>query len=121
MSGSNNFNAAGVTVNAGTLTLSGSNTYTGGTTVSAATLNINNNSAIGSGALVIGANTILDNTSATPVVLGTNPQNWNGAFTFTGTNSLNLGTGTVTLGKQSHRHGKWQYADCRRNDRRGRV
>jgi len=40
-----------VTVNAGTLTLSGSNTYTGGTTVSAATLNINNNSAIGSGCI----------------------------------------------------------------------
>jgi fibronectin-binding autotransporter adhesin len=27
-----------------------------------------------------------------------NQQNWNGSFTFTGTNSLNIGTGTVTLG-----------------------
>ena len=41
----------------------------------------------------------INNTSGADIVLTTNnAQNWNGDFTFTGTNSLNLGTGDVTLG-----------------------
>jgi autotransporter-associated beta strand protein len=83
---------------AGVLTLSGSNTGAGGLALAAGTLVIANNSALGAGTLSIGAGTILD-TGATAIVnAGTNGQNWNGNFTFTGTNTLNLGAGAVTLG-----------------------
>src|SRR5258706_8102233 len=81
---------------AGSLTLSGNNTYSGTTTMSAGTLNINSVTAIGSGTFTIAGGTI-DNTSAGAITLtNNNPQNWNADFTFTGTQSLNLGTGAVT-------------------------
>jgi autotransporter-associated beta strand protein len=82
---------------AGTLTLSGANTYTGGTTLSAGTLNINSASAIGSGSFTISGGT-LNNTSGSSVTLSTNNAlTWNGDFAFTGTNDLNLGNGAVTM------------------------
>ena len=82
---------------AGTLTLNGSDTYSGGTTLTAGTLNINNATAIGSGAFAIGGGTI-DNTSGSAITLSNNnTQSWNGDFTFTGTNDLNLGSGAVSL------------------------
>ena len=83
---------------AGVLTLSGSNTGSGGLVFAAGTLVIANDSALGTGTFSIGAGTILD-TGATAIVnAGNNVQNWNGNFTFTGTNTLTLGTGAVTLG-----------------------
>ncbi len=87
------------TAGAGTLTLGGANTYTGNTTVAAGTqLNINSTSAIGTGALTISGGT-LDNTSGSAKTLTTNNLgNWNGDFTFTGSNNLALGTGAITLG-----------------------
>ena len=83
----------------GFLTLSAANDYAGGTTLSAGKLNINHASALGSGAFSIAASTVIDNTSAGAVALSTynNAQNWNGDFTFTGTQDLDLGTGNVTL------------------------
>jgi autotransporter-associated beta strand protein len=80
----------------GSLTLSGNNTHTGGTTLLAGTLNINSSTAVGSGTFNINGGTI-DNTSAGAITLSTNnPQNWSGDFSFTGTQNLNLGTGSVT-------------------------
>ncbi len=61
-------------------------------------LNIGDPNALGSGTLAISGGT-LDNTSSQALVFGgNNPQNWNGSFAFAGNNSLNLGTGPVTLG-----------------------
>ena len=89
--------------NNGALTLSTSNSYTGGITLSAGTLNINNagsggtSSAIGTGAFTIIGGT-LDNTSGSDITLSTNnAQAWNGDFIFTGSKSLNMGTGAVSL------------------------
>ena len=77
--------------------LTNANTYTGGTTLSDGTLGINNASAIGAGAFTIGGGT-LDNTSGGAITLSSNnAQTWNGDFSFAGTNSLNLGTGAVTM------------------------
>jgi len=82
----------------GSLTINTANTYAGGTTLNAGTLNINNASAIGSGPLIISGGTI-NNTNGGGITLTTNnPLNWNGSFTFGGTNALNFGTGAVTLG-----------------------
>ena len=83
---------------AGVLTLGGSNTGVGGLSLAAGTLVLGHNGALGVGTLSIGAGTILD-TGATAIVnAGNNAQSWNGNFTFTGTSTLNLGTGAVTLG-----------------------
>ncbi|HSV12650.1 MAG TPA: autotransporter-associated beta strand repeat-containing protein, partial [Tepidisphaeraceae bacterium] len=82
---------------AAALTVNNSNSYTGNTTLNAGTLNINNASAIGTGTLIINGGTI-DNTSGSAVALSSNnPQNWNGDFTFTGSNDLNMGTAPVTM------------------------
>ncbi len=67
-------------------------------TLSAGQLNINNAKAVGSGTFTIDGGTI-DNTSGATITLSNNnPQNWDGDFTFVGSNALNLGTGAVTLG-----------------------
>lgn len=91
--------AGGVTYSGstGTLTLSQANTYSGTTTLSSGTLNINSTTALGSGTFTITGGTI-NNTSAGAIVnANNNVQNWNGDFAFTGTKSLNLGTGTVAM------------------------
>ena len=81
----------------GTLTLDGSNTYSGGTTLSAGQLNINNAATLGTGTFTISGGT-LGNTSGTALTLSTNnAENWNGNFAFAGGNDLNLGSGAVTM------------------------
>ena len=83
---------------AGVLTLSGSNTGSGGLVLAAGTLVIANVNALGAGTFSIGAGTTVDTGAAAIINAGANAQNWNGNFTFTGTNTLNLGGGAVTLG-----------------------
>ncbi len=89
---------------AGTLTLSGNNSFGGGGGrkfgLTAGTLNINSNTALGNNQtiFVIAAGTTIDNTSGSSKTVNGNQQTWNGNFTYTGTNDLNLGTGSVTLG-----------------------
>jgi autotransporter-associated beta strand protein len=83
---------------AGALTLSGSNSGAGGVILSAGTLNINSTTALGTGAFTIAAGSTINNSSPGAITLaGNNVQTWNGSFTFTGTQSLNLGTGAVTM------------------------
>ena len=83
---------------AGTLTLSGTNTFLGGVNLSAGTLNINSAQALGSGTFTIGAGTTIDNTRGSNVTLSGNVnQVWSGEFTFKGSGYLNMGTGTVAL------------------------
>jgi len=82
---------------AGSLTLSGANTFSEGLTLSAGTLNINSQSAIGTGIFTISGG-VIDNTSSGSITLSTdNLMNFNADFTFTGTQNLNLGYGTITL------------------------
>lgn len=83
----------------GVLTLSGANTFTGGMTLgSGRSLNINNASALGTGTFTISGGTINNSSGATITLSTNNAQTWNGNFTFTGTNDLDLGTGAVSLG-----------------------
>ncbi len=98
LSGSHNF-SGGITMDGtGILTLAGANASAASTTVlNAGTLNIGNAAALGGGLFTISGGII--NTSSGALTLTTNnTQSWNGNFTFTGTNNLNLGTGAVSLG-----------------------
>lgn len=100
LSGSNS-TTGDTTVTGGTLTISGTNSGAGSTTISGGALNINNASALGSGALTInagGAKTLNNSSGADITNSGINLININDDVTFTGTNSLDLGTGAVTVG-----------------------
>src|SRR5437667_5568290 len=83
----------------GIITLAGANTYSGGTTLaSGTTLRINNATALGTGTFTINGGTIDNTTGASITLSNNNAQTWNGDFTFTGTQSLNMGTGVISLG-----------------------
>ena len=83
---------------AGSLVLSGSNTGSGGLNLVAGSLVIGNDNALGTGLFTLGAGTTIDTGAGAITNAGNNAQNWDGNFFFTGTNTLNLGTGVVTLG-----------------------
>lgn len=79
------------------LTLATANTFSGGVQLSGGTLNINHASALGSGILTIADGTVLNNTSGASITASpTVASVWNGSFSFTGSNDLNLG-GSVTI------------------------
>ncbi len=87
---------------AGIITLAGVNTYSGGTALaSGTTLRINNAAALGTGTFTINGGTIDNTTGASITLTNNNAQTWNGNFTFTGTRSLNMGTGAISLGTTS--------------------
>jgi autotransporter-associated beta strand protein len=99
--------SAGLSVlGTGSLTLTGTNSYSGGTTVSAGQLNINgggdpvNGSPVGLGTLTLNAGAAIDNTSGLDITLQASvPETWNGNFTFAGGgHNLNTGPGSVTMG-----------------------
>ncbi|HSY18765.1 MAG TPA: autotransporter-associated beta strand repeat-containing protein [Candidatus Acidoferrales bacterium] len=88
----------------GTLTMAGTNTYSGGTLVAAGQLNINYggdgslNSAIGTGPLTNDFGSKIDNTSGHAVTLLTPiAQYWNDDWTFVGSTNYNTGPGAITL------------------------
>jgi fibronectin-binding autotransporter adhesin len=83
----------------GTLVLSNTgNSYSGGTALDSGAIDINSASAIGTGTFTIAGGNF-DNTSAGALTLShNNAQAWNSSFIFGGTQSLNMGTGAVTLG-----------------------
>jgi len=90
---------------AGTLTLSGTNTYTGATTLTLGTLNVNSTTALGGATSTLNLNGgTIDNTSGSSITLANNqPITFGGSFAYstsagTASNNLNLGTGAVTNG-----------------------
>ena len=89
----------------GTLVLKGASTFTGGVTLNAGTLALTNAASLGatSGTFTINGGTVYGNSSVT---LNAYSQIWNGDFGFgfssmIADNSLNLGTGAVSLGSGS--------------------
>ncbi len=102
MSGTNTYSGL-TTVNGGTLTLGATvddSALNGGFTLTSGTLNINSATALGTGPLTITAGTIGNSSGAAVVLTPTQPSSisLNGAaFTWSGNNNLNLGTGNVTV------------------------
>lgn len=88
---------AGLTLTGnGLLSLSGSNSYTGDTTLAGGTLVLGKTNAIGSGTLTISGGK-LDSSVPNLANANNNAQNWNGSFTFLGSQNLALGSGGVAL------------------------
>ena len=106
---------------AGTLTLSGANTYSGGTTLSQGTLNINNATALGTGMFTIAGSTTINNTSGGSITLSNNnAQAWNGSFTFTGSSAPEPRHGRRNLRRQRHLDHKREHPRRRRRHQRQR-
>jgi autotransporter-associated beta strand protein len=82
----------------GALTINNSNAYSGGTQFNGGLLNLGTSAALGTGVLTINGGSLDNSSSASMTLAGNIAQTWSGDFTFKGTQSLNLGTGAVTLG-----------------------
>jgi fibronectin-binding autotransporter adhesin len=112
-SGNNTYSGLTTVGGNSTVVLSGDNSAaSGGVTVSGSggstglsTLDVNSATALGTGTLTLNnGHSVIDNTSGSDLAVTTNNPISPGSFTFTGTNSLNLGTGTVTFTS----HPTWQ-------------
>lgn len=99
----NNTGTGTLSVTGGSVTLAGTNAFTGSpaVTVSAlAQLNINNAAALPNATTInMNSTSIFDNTSGSDIALTNNINlgNLGAALTFTGSKSLNLGTGTYSI------------------------
>ncbi|MCX7008138.1 MAG: autotransporter-associated beta strand repeat-containing protein, partial [Kiritimatiellaeota bacterium] len=82
---------------AGTLTLSGSNSFGGGLTLNAGTLTIGNNNALGAGAVVINGGTV-DDTTGFHTISGVTGYTFSNSFAMSTAHLVNLGTANVMLG-----------------------
>jgi len=82
----------------GTWSLNVANAFAGGVTLNTGTIDINNATSLGTsaGTFTINGGTI-DNTNGSSVTIVNSPIAINASFTFTGSNPLVLGSGTVTL------------------------
>lgn len=86
----------------GVVTLNGANTFAGGIALKAGKVRLQNASALGTGTFNVGdtvgtTSVTLESNVGSLVNSQNNPQNWNQDFAFSNTQSLNLGTGVVTL------------------------
>lgn len=84
---------------AGTFLLNGVNSFSGGLTLYAGTLGVDTATALGTGPFTVNAGATFNNATGLSISnANNNVQYWNGNFTFTGSGSLNMGTGSLTLG-----------------------
>jgi len=100
LSGDNTYTGLTTVSSTGILVLSGNNTAaSGGVTLNTgATLHINSATAIGTGTLTVNGGTIGNGAVGAITLTTNNVQVWNGDFTCSIGQNLDLGTGTVTLG-----------------------
>jgi fibronectin-binding autotransporter adhesin len=93
----NSFGAGVLAVNGGTVNVNNAQS-SNSVALGGGLLNLASSTAtLGNGAINFTGGT-LDNISGSPLTLSAgNPQNWNGNFTFLGSNPLNLGTGPVVV------------------------
>ncbi|MEO5916221.1 MAG: autotransporter-associated beta strand repeat-containing protein [Luteolibacter sp.] len=82
----------------GGLALSGANTYEGETILNGGALTLGSTTALGFTSLLTINGGSLDSSAANLVITSNPSQIWNTDILFAGTNSLNLGSGFVTLG-----------------------
>ncbi len=80
----------------GTLVLAGNSGFAGGMTLNNGMLVLSQSNATGNGPLTINGGTL--DSAVGGVSLSNNAQTWNADIIFNGTQSLNMGTGAVTLG-----------------------
>lgn len=80
----------------GNVKLTGSNTYNGTMTLSGGTLTLGSTNAVGQGTFAITGGQF-DSSVPNLVNANNNPQTWSGTFAFLGSESLNLGSGSVSL------------------------
>ena len=82
---------------AASVTLSGSNSFSGGVTLNAGTLALASTNALGTGLFTINGGTLDNLAGAVISNVNNNAQVWNKGFTFAGSAGLNLGTGAVII------------------------
>ena len=94
-SGDNAFSSVSLT--AGALTLSGTNTYATGLAITGGTLNLNSVGALGGGTLAISGGTLNNSSASDKVLSGVGAGTIAGSFTFTGDKNLTIGTSSLVL------------------------
>ncbi|MCE9609012.1 MAG: autotransporter-associated beta strand repeat-containing protein [Chthoniobacter sp.] len=81
-----------------TLILNGYNTFSGGITVNQGEVQFGNPNAFGTGTLTLNRTAVINSNFANLINANNNAITINGDFTSTGSQAMNLGTGTVSLG-----------------------